>query len=269
MGNSIGSGLSYDLSYSFGENEAEYYIHNTLNPTWGPDSPTSFDCGLLHRRRETNVNLDLDFNYAAEVGLASDLSVAGGIRVARGGIRSHPGPARILGSGASTLGMGRPRMDPMALVVSGRLPSRENGIARTLPPTWIMEVDVTPDWTVGGAVRWEDFDDFGTETTAKLSTRIPSHRTPWPCAASAGTGFRAPTPGQLNALQHQHDLSGRPVTVEPVESGTGAVPADNVLCATKFGGPGSLEPEESDNFHAWGRCLTRMNLHTDGRLLPD
>ena len=35
-----------------------------------------------------------------------------------------------------------------------------------------LEVDVTSGWRVGGALRWEDFDDFGTTTNFKLATRV-------------------------------------------------------------------------------------------------
>ena len=231
----IGNGLSYDLSFSFGENEAEYFIHNTLNPTWGPDSPTSFDLGS-YIQRETNVNLDL--LYFAEVGLASDLSVAVGFEwreeefeVTQGQRESwFRGDYVSIGASNGSNGFGG-----FSETESGKW-DREN-IAAYLD----MEVDVTPDWTVGGAVRWEDFDDFGTETTAKFSTRLQATDT-MALRASAGTGFRAPTPGQLNAYNVSTIYD--PVSVEPVL--TGAVPADHPL-ARAFGAQ-DLEPEESDNF---------------------
>ena len=104
-----------------------------------------------------------------------------------------------------------------------------------------LEVDVTPKWTVGGAVRWEDFDDFGTETTAKLSTRLQATDV-MALRASFGTGFRAPTPGQQNAQNISTIFD--PQTQEQSNSGT--VPSNSAL-ATRFGGK-PLEPEESDNF---------------------
>ena len=68
--------LSYDISASLGENEAEYFLHNSVNPSWGPDSPTSFDLGS-YIQKETNFNIDVA--YMADVGLASDLNVAAGL----------------------------------------------------------------------------------------------------------------------------------------------------------------------------------------------
>ncbi len=231
----VGTGLSYDFSVSFGENEAEYFIHNTLNPTWGPDSPTSFDLGS-YIQRETNVNLDL--LYFTEVGLASDLSVAVGFEWREEEFEVTQGQREswfrgdYVRNGASN---GSNGFGGFSKNESGEW-DREN-IAAYLD----MEVDVTPDWTVGGAVRWEDFDDFGTETTAKFSTRLQATDV-MALRASAGTGFRAPTPGQLNAYNISTIYD--PDTVEPVL--TGAVPADHPL-ARAFGAQ-DLEPEESDSF---------------------
>ncbi len=231
----VGSGLSYDLSVSFGENEAEYFIHNTLNPTWGSDSPTSFDLGS-YIQRETNVSLD--FLYFADAGLASDLSVAFGFEWREEEFEITQGQreswfrGEYVGIGANNGSNGFGGFSPTA---AGEW-DREN-IAAYLD----LEVDVTPDWTVGGAVRWEDFDDFGTETTAKMSTRFQATDV-MALRASFGTGFRAPTPGQQNAYNISTIYD--PGSVEPVESGV--VPSDSVL-ARKFGGK-PLEPEESDSF---------------------
>ena len=227
--------LSYDISASLGENEAEYFLHNSVNPTWGPDSPTSFDLGS-YIQKETNINIDVA--YMADVGLASDLNVAAGLEwreerfeITRGQRESWD-KGDYNGSGSKNGSNGFNGFGPTA---EGKW-DREN-IAAYLD----LEVDVQPDWTVGGAVRWEDFDDFGTETTAKLSTRIQASEV-LALRGSFGTGFRAPTPGQQNAYNVSTIFD--PETIEPVDSGT--VPSNSAL-ARAFGGK-TLEPEESDNF---------------------
>ena len=233
--NSIGNGLSYDISASFGENEADYFLHNSVNPSWGPDSPTSFDVG---KYTQTEMNLNLDLSYMVDVGLASDLNVAGGLEWREEefeitlGDRASWDKGQYAGNGAKNGSNGFSGFNETA---AGKW-DREN-IAAYLD----LEVDVTPDWTVGGALRWEDFDDFGTETTAKVSTRIQTSDM-LALRGSFGTGFRAPTPGQQNAYNISTVFGA--ASIEPVESGT--VPSDSAL-ATKFGGK-ALEPEESDNF---------------------
>lgn len=62
-----------------------------------------------------------------------------------------------------------------------------------------LETDITDNFLLNGAVRFEDFSDFGNETTFKLAGRYiitdaVSIR------GSVGTGFRAPTGGQISTV---------------------------------------------------------------------
>lgn len=227
--------LSYDISASHGENEAEYFLHNSVNPSWGPDSPTSFDLGS-YIQKETNLNIDVA--YMADVGLASDLNVAAGLEWREESFEITTGQIESWDKGEYVLSGSRNGSNGF----NGFGPTAEGKWDRKNVAAYLdLEVDVQPNWTVGGAVRWEDFDDFGTETTAKVSTRIQA----WEVLAlrgSFGTGFRAPTPGQQNAYNVSTIFD--PLTVEPVDSGT--VPSNSAL-AKAFGGK-TLEPEESDNF---------------------
>ncbi len=235
MKGTLDNGLSYDISGSFGENEADYFLHNSVNPSWGPDSPTSFDVG---KYTQTEININLDFNYMADVGLASDLSIAGGLEWREEEFEITLGDRASWAEGAYAGNGGRQGSNGFGgfnETAAGKW-DREN-IAAYLD----LEVDVQPNWTVGGAVRWEDFDDFGTETTAKVSTRIQATEV-LALRGSFGTGFRAPTPGQQNA--HNISTIFDPASQEQVNSGT--VPSNSDL-AQKFGGK-ALEPEESDNF---------------------
>ena len=227
--------LSYDISASHGENEAEYFLHNSVNPSWGPDSPTSFDLGS-YIQKETNLNIDVA--YMADVGLASDLNVAAGLEWREESFEITTGQVESWDKGEYVLSGSRNGSNGF----NGFGPTAEGKWDRKNVAAYLdLEVDVQPNWTVGGAVRWEDFDDFGTETTAKVSTRIQASEA-LALRGSFGTGFRAPTPGQQNAYNVSTIFD--PLTVEPVDSGT--VPSNSAL-AKAFGGK-TLEPEESDNF---------------------
>jgi iron complex outermembrane receptor protein len=57
---------------------------------------------------------------------------------------------------------------------------------------------VTAPWQVDLAVRWEDFEDFGTTTNGKIATNYRFNEA-FAIRGSWNTGFRAPTPGQSNA----------------------------------------------------------------------
>ena len=63
-------GLGYDFSTSYGSNSIHYYLRNSLNLSWGPNSPHNFVIGDL-QQEETNLNAD--FTYPM-----GDISVAFG-----------------------------------------------------------------------------------------------------------------------------------------------------------------------------------------------
>ena len=69
------NGLRYDFSVSAGRNEAVYRIRNTVNASYGPNTPTAFDLGAqIQFERLVNA----DFALPVDVGAYSDLNVAFG-----------------------------------------------------------------------------------------------------------------------------------------------------------------------------------------------
>ncbi|MED5317053.1 MAG: TonB-dependent receptor, partial [Candidatus Neomarinimicrobiota bacterium] len=55
-----GIGLNYDFSTSYGSNYIHYNLRNTLNLSWGPNSPHDFEIGDL---QQSETNLNADFTY--------------------------------------------------------------------------------------------------------------------------------------------------------------------------------------------------------------
>ena len=103
------------------------------------------------------------------------------------------------------------------------------------------EVDVAASVRLGAAVRFEDFDGFGSVTNYKLAGRWQLSSN-FAVRGSAGTGFRAPTPGQQNA----NNLS----TV--VDSATGVFREQGTVASTNpvalaLGGR-ALDAERSKNY---------------------
>ena len=95
-------------------------------------------------------------------------------------------------------------------------------------------------WTVGGALRFEHFDLFGSTTNGKLSGRYGlSDKVS--VRGGVSTGFRAPTPGQQNTLNVQTTID--PKTLQLVDSAN--VPSTFLAAELKGGKP--LEPETSFN----------------------
>ena len=101
---------------------------------------------------------------------------------------------------------------------------------------------VDNEWSLGAAVRIEDFyDSFGTTMNSKLSGRY-AFTDGFAVRAGVSSGFRAPTPGQQNVLN---------VTTEfDYEIGdlinNGTIPSTSPVAALRNGAP--LQPEQAINY---------------------
>ena len=226
-------GLSWDVRARTAESEADYLLSETINPSLGGLSPTSFRPGKL-TQEETSFNAD--FVKPMDVGqLASPLNVAFGFEfrdetyvIGAGDLASrNAGPVFIFGVGSDGF-QGFPTAS------AGSFSS--DSIAAYLD----LEADLTDRFSAGAAIRYEDYDEFGDTFDWKLSARLQVTDT-FALRATANTGFRAPTPGQINTLNTttSADAAGNliPSGVYPVNS----------LVATTLGAI-PLTPEESTAF---------------------
>ena len=231
----LASGLFYDLSISQGRNGVEFYINETVNASYGPDTPRAFDLGEYI---QTETNLHGDVVYPADVGLASDLNVAVGVEWRRENFEIVAGERASWDTGP----FGADGFSSRSNGFGGFNPASAGEWDRANLAAYLdLEVDMTPIWRLGGAVRWEDFDGFGEVVTYKLASRLqvsPSLA----LRASSGTGYRAPTPGQQNA----NNLSTVVDSATGVFREQGTVSSTNPV-ALELGG-GTLDAERSHNY---------------------
>ena len=230
----LAGGLTYDVSASYGENEAEFFIRDTINASLGLATPTSFRLGS-YTQTEEGLNLDLAYPLQIDA-FASPLNAAAGLEwrneefeVRQGEPDSwRAGPYARQGFGVGANGF------------SGFGPSNAGKWDRSSESRYLdLEADVTDDLTLGAALRWEDFDDFGTTTTWKLSGLYRAYdqlrlRAAW------HTGFRAPTVGQQNITNLTTAFQGTTL----VQRGT--IRPTTPLAQALGGAP--LRPEKSDSF---------------------
>ncbi len=244
------NGLTYDVSAGYGQSDVQFLIYNTVNASLGPDTPTSFNPGA-NIQTDTTFNLDLAYPIALSA-FASPLNVAFGFEwreeefeVQRGQLESYQiGPLAEQGFSSGSNGF------------SGYGPQSEGTFGReNIALYFDLETDVTERLVLGAAVRWEDFEDFGTTTNGKLSARYEISDS-WALRSTVSTGFRAPTPGQANIVR----------TITQVVNGalteTGVLPPTNPIAAAlaevASGGAftaSPLEPEESVSW-TFGTTLT-------------
>lgn len=69
-------GFAYDASIRYGSNEIDYRLFNTVNPSYGIDSPTDFKPGRLQNEE---LQFQLDFSNEWDTGLASPVVFAYGV----------------------------------------------------------------------------------------------------------------------------------------------------------------------------------------------
>ena len=182
---STAGGLDWDLSGSVGLHGSDLFIHDTVNGSLGPASPTAFDVGT-NRQRESNLHFDSSYAVTDWIHVAAgaewrneQFQTVEGDR--EGWLVGPYARQRFMAGANGFFGYG-----PLHAGVWSRYSAAAYGD---------LEVADTDDaWTLGGALRVENFEDFGTTTNGKVSGRLGFVR------GSVSSGFRAPTPGQQNGF---------------------------------------------------------------------
>jgi iron complex outermembrane receptor protein len=230
-------GVLYDLSGSVGRSESQYVIYNTLNASLGPTTPRDFRPGK-YIQLEKNFNFDLV--KLVDAGLYEDVNVAGGLEwheesyeVVAGDVASYTaGPLTSQGFGIGSNGF--PGFKPNDAGVSTR---------RNYAAYVDLEAQVTEALLLGGALRYEDYDTFGSTTNYKISAQF--HLTDeLSLRSSISSGFRAPTVGQANVSNVQTNLDGGVLVDSALLAPTNPI-------AIQLGGT-ELQPEESDSYTLGG-----------------
>lgn len=246
MRGDITTQFAYDISANWGQSSADFYLKDSVNASLGAATPTYFQLG---QNTQSDTNFNLDLTYALPVSfLSSDLNIAGGVEwreekyeVVAGEAASYavgPLAEQNFSSGSNGFAGFGPQ--------STGIFSRDN-IAFYVD----LEADVIDNLVLGAAIRWEDFEDFGSTTNGKVSARYDVSDAV-ALRSTYSTGFRAPTPGQSNIVrtrtQGAFNDQGEFVFIE-----NGILPPTNPIAielAAIAGGINAepLEPETSTSF---------------------
>ncbi|MEM7082772.1 MAG: TonB-dependent receptor [Pseudomonadota bacterium] len=226
-----GSGLRYDFSGSVGRNEVDFFINNTVNASLGPATPTMFDPGA-YIQFERQLNADFAYNPRENVNVAFGAEYRLEEFEVRVGQEESFDIGPLAAQGFSAASNGFPGFSNIA----GGQFGREN-VALYVDTEW----DVNDALLLGAALRWEDFQDFGTTTNFKVAGnyRVSDNLG---FRATFSTGFKAPTPGQSNAFNVSTEFD---FTINDLVN-NGTVPSTTAVAQLRGGA--ALEPEESTNF---------------------
>ena len=296
----LASGLAYDLSVTYGASTIRYRLENTLNPSLGPDTPTSFRPGDL-TNDEFALNADFAWPRATRGGRTLHLAFGleyrdEGYRVVEGELSSYaigpfarPDPfdleitqaevdadpndaltvveCRV--PGFEAVGALCPAGDPLNNAVPigangfpGYPPAFASDVNRHSHAAYLdVDLDVSPRWFANVALRHERFDDFGHVVIGKLASRFRVADAV-NLRAAFGTGFRAPTPGQISTT----NVATR-IGADGVPLAEGLFPATHPASALFGARPLDAETSRSFSFGvaaAWKRLtLTVDHYHID------
>ncbi len=258
-------GFDWDLSTSFSRNNVEYH-ESSLNTSLGAASPTYFYLGKLISQEWTN-NLDLTREYQTSA-FAKPLFVAAGLEyrknkytIGLGDEASYVIGTALVPVGQST-GVGQPSSGG-AQGVSGFGPLSAGVFSRSNWSAYInLEQSIGDKIDLSIAGRHEDYSDFGTADTAKISGRFAPIEQ-FAVRGTLSTGFRAPS------LPQQHYASSSTIGVllpgatatvlYPVQ----LLPPDSPAAMALGAKP--LKPEKSNNisFGFVAKPVPGLNITAD------
>lgn len=238
--NGFASGILYDFSGVVGRSESTFQLFNSVNASLGPETPTDFEAGRYIQLEKT---FSADFVKFVPAGLYEDLTVAFGAQwteesfeiVAGEQASWEIGP--YVDQGLSNGSNGFPGFQPQTAGISTR---------RNYAAYVDVEAEFTEKLLGAVALRFEDYDSFGTTTNYKLTGQYRINDD-WALRASTSTGFRAPTVGQAN-VSNVRTEANQGVLVD-----IGVLPPTNPVAQLK--GATELQPEESTSY-AFGLVYT-------------
>jgi iron complex outermembrane recepter protein len=198
-----------DFSNIYGSNQFLFIIDQSINFSQLTASQTSFDAGG-HAFSQNTTNFDLSRKF----------DVMQGLNIAFGAEHRYENFKIIAGEEASwrnygldannqpTVFLRTPTLDengdiavdtqirPGGSQVFPGFKSSINEYRNSYAFYGDIELDVTSKFLVGGAIRYENYSDFGSTTNFKAATRYKLNNN-WTARASFNTGFRAPSLHQV------------------------------------------------------------------------
>lgn len=222
---------TWDLSNTIGRNDFHYYGDKTFNASnIGNITQTHFDDGGFNFLQNTT---NLDFNKTFK-SIAQGLNIAWGAEfryeqygIYKGEEASYKGYTNSLGQAPGAQGF--PGFSPSDFVKASR-----NNLGGYLD----AELNITKEWLVDGAIRLENYSDFGFVNTYKLATRYKVTNN-FNLRGSFSTGFRAPSLQQINFSNTLTSFNGGQLVQSRIARNDDAV--------TKAAGIPNLKQETSLN----------------------
>ena len=228
---------NFDISNTFGMNKFDFTIDNSVNYTQffiAGNKQTEFDAGGLKFWQNT-VNADISRKYDVLQGL--NVAAGAEYRVDAFGINSGEEASYKNYDTASKASAG-------AQVFAGFVNSIGDTKTRNAKALYTdLELDITKKFLLTGALRFEDYSDFGSTLNYKFASRY-KFSDQFNIRASTSSGFRAPSMQQRFYAKTNTLFVSNGTSLVPVEAGT----FTNDSKAAQILGIPKLKEETSHNY---------------------
>lgn len=242
------NGWNLDFSNTYGKNNFHYYIKDTNNASMGDASPTDFDAGG-HFFSQNTTGLDLN-KYLEDVAFGLNLAFGLEYRTERFSIFAGKEASYALYD-ENGIAITNPAVQIVATDTNGDdLPGGSQGFPGYSPDNEVdrsrtnlgfyfdSELNLSETFMLGGALRFENYSDFGSTFNFKLASRVKFSDN-FSIRGSISTGFRAPSLAQLYYNLIFNNIVGG-------ESVPSLLSANNST-VTKAFGIGQLQEEKAFN----------------------
>ncbi len=200
------NGWNVDFNNTFGRNFFHYYIKDSNNASMQDLSPTDFDAGGHYLSQNTTgldfnkylddvasgLSLAFGFEYRTEnFGIFSGEEASYGLYDENGVIITNPAVQTVATDSNGDVLSGSSQGFP------GYSPDNEVDRSRTNYGIYFdTELNVSEAFMLAGALRFEQYSDFGSTFNGKLASRLKVTDN-FTLRGSISTGFRAPSLAQL------------------------------------------------------------------------
>jgi iron complex outermembrane recepter protein len=247
--------IRYDVSTSYGGSRIDITQRNSNNPSFGAASPRqSYRGGIRFEQWTTNLDLTRD----VVLGLSEPLKVAAGAEYREERYQLVAGDTASFTNGGVPIldGPNAGRPAPIRFqTTAGTRPTETRPRSRNSKAVYLEIEQQLGPLLLSGALRHEDFSDFGSTTNYKLAARLELAQ--WlALRGSLGTGFRAPNLAQsFFSTTSNSVINGQLTSLR-------LLPVDDP--AARLLGAADLKPEKSRSYSI-GATFARdgLNLSID------
>ena len=249
----VGNGWGWDISNNTGYNDFHYYGDKTFNASIiGATTPNHFDDGGF-RLLQNTTNLDFSKSFKT---ILEGLNLGLGAELRYEDYKIYSGEEKSYKN-----------YDPDGVQASGSqgFPGFSNTDAVNANRTNVgvyadAELSITKKWLVDGAVRFENYSDFGSVFTGKFATRYKIADN-FNVRGSVSSGFRAPSLAQIHFSNTLTSFSGGQLVQSLI--------APNTSTVARAAGIPALKEEKSVNVSlgfSW-KAMPGLTFTVDGYIV--